>query len=53
MVYVSITYCIPYLPVYNACPCIIRTPILDCILKKKKKKKKEAENRESGYKKIA
>ena len=28
---------IPYLPVYNARPCIIRTPILDCTLKKKKK----------------
>ena len=26
---------IPYLPVYNALPCIMRTPILDCTLKKK------------------
>ena len=28
---------IPYLPVYNARPCIMRTPILDCTLEKKKK----------------
>ena len=26
---------IRYLPVYNAHPCIMRTPILDCTLKKK------------------
>ena len=35
---------------YRIYPCIIRTPILDCTLKKKKK---EAENRGSGYEKIA
>ena len=40
---------LPYLPLYNARPCIIRTPILDCTLNKKK----EAENRGSGYEKIA
>ena len=28
---------LPYLPVYNVHLCIIRTPILDCILGKKKK----------------
>ena len=28
-----------YLPMYNARPCIIRTTILDCTLKKKTKKK--------------
>ena len=43
---------IPYLPVYNARLCIIRTLILDFTLKKKKRKK-EAENRGSGYGKIA
>ena len=32
---------LPYLPVYNARPCIIRTPILDCTLKEKKKKSKQ------------
>ena len=41
---------LPYLPLYNARPCIIHTPILDCALKKKKK---EAENRGSGYAKLA
>ena len=41
---------LPYLPVYNARPCIMRTPILDCTLEKKKK---EAENRGSGYERIA
>ena len=40
---------LPYLPVYNAHPCIIRTPILDCTLEKKK----EAENRGSGYERTA
>ena len=40
---------VPYLPVYNVRPCIIHTPILDCTLKKKK----EAENRGSGYAKLA
>ena len=30
-----------YLPVYNAHPCIMRTPILDYTLKKKKKKRKQ------------
>ena len=34
---------IPYLPVYNACPCIMRTPILDCTLEKKKKRKQKTE----------
>ena len=32
---------LPYLPVYNAHPCIIRTPILDCTLEKKKEQKTE------------
>ena len=32
-------YWLLYLPVYNARPCIMRTPILDCTLKKKKGKK--------------
>ena len=39
--------------VYRIYLCIMRTPILDCTLKKKKKKKKEAENRGSGYEKLA
>ena len=39
---------LPYLPLYNARLCIIRTPILDGTLKKKK-----TENRGSGYEKIA
>ena len=30
---------IPYLPVYNACLCIIRTPILGLYFQKKKKKR--------------
>ena len=34
---------IPYLPVYNARPCIMRTPILDCTLEKKKRKQKTEE----------
>ena len=33
---------IPYLPVYNACLCIIRTPILDCTLEKKKGSRKQS-----------
>ena len=32
---------VPYLPMYNARPCIIRTPILDYALIKKKKKKQK------------
>ena len=32
---------LPYLRVYNVRPCIIRTPILDCTLKKKRKQKTE------------
>ena len=46
-----VTEAVPYLPVYNAHPCIVHTPILDCTLGKKKKKK-EAENRRSGYAKL-
>ena len=32
---------VPYLPLYNARPCMIRTPILDCTLNKKKGRRKE------------
>ena len=34
---------LPYLPVYNARPYIMRTPILDCTLKEKKRKQKTEE----------
>ena len=38
-----------YLPMYNVYPCVIHTPTFDCTLEKKK----EAENRGSGYEKMA
>ena len=40
---------LPYLPVCNAHPCIIRTPILGLYFQKKKTRQK---NSGSGYEKI-
>ena len=37
---------LPYLPVYNAHPCIMRTPILDSALKEKEKKKRKQKTEE-------
>ena len=42
---------IPYLPMYNARPCIKRTPVLGLYFQKKKKAGKK--NSGSGYEKIA
>ena len=43
-------WALPYLPAYNACPCIIRIPSLDCTFEKKKISRKQKWLRENSAK---